>query len=284
MYRSTREKLMQLPDQVVVYPAHGAGSLCGKNLSSDLSSTIGREKLENYALQPMKEEKFVNLLLEDQPFIPKYFGYNVDVNKKGAAPMEASVKTVPRIKNGAEIPAGSLIVDTRAQEIFKKGHLKGAINIMDGEKFETWLGSIIAPEEQFFLVAENQVAIENLIRRTAKIGYEKNIKGALLNPESAKDTADFFDYRQLQENPENFTIVDIRNESETRGNKIFENSLLIPLPELRERVNEIPKDKPVVIHCAGGYRSAAGASIVESAMPGQKVFDLSEDIKKFKAI
>ncbi|MBA3900898.1 MAG: MBL fold metallo-hydrolase [Bacteroidetes bacterium] len=282
MYHSTREKLMQLPDEVLVYPAHGAGSLCGKNLSSDLSSTIGKEKKENYALQPMDEEAFVSLLLEDQPFIPKYFSYNVDVNKKGAESMEESTKSVPRLQKDVKLKEDSLIVDTRPQEKFKKGHLKGAINIMDGAKFETWLGSIIGPDEQFYLVAEDEAVLEALIRRAAKIGYEKNIKGAILNPESATETSPFFDYKQLQENPDEFTIVDIRNVSETRGNKIFEVSIHIPLPELRERANEIPKGKPVAIHCAGGYRSAAGASIVERELKGAEVFDVGEDIKHFQ--
>lgn len=281
MFHSTREKLMKLDDGVVVYPAHGAGSLCGKNLSTDLSSTIGREKKQNYALQPMNEQEFVSLLLEDQPFIPKYFGFDVDLNKKGAKPIKESTDAVPRLSREAKIGEEVLVVDTRPQEIFKKGHIKGAINIMDGPKFETWLGSIISPDEQFYLIAEDKEALEKMIRKTAKIGYEKNIKGAMLNPEYAKETSPSFDFRRLKENPGQFTILDIRNEQETKSGKIFENSILIPLPELRERSAEIPKEKPVVVHCAGGYRSAAGASIVEKALDGVKVYDLSEDIKKF---
>jgi len=128
MYHTTREKLMKLNEEVLVYPAHGAGSLCGKNLSDDTVSTIGKELKYNYALQPMSEAEFIDTLLEGQPFIPKYFGFNVDINKAGAPPYEESVKAVPRLENTAEWEAGVLIIDARPEEQFKKGHLKGAIN------------------------------------------------------------------------------------------------------------------------------------------------------------
>lgn len=151
LYQSTRNILMELEKNVQVYPAHGAGSLCGKNISSDLSSTIGREIEQNYALQPISEDEFVNLLLEDQPYIPRYFSFNVAVNKKGANAFEASIEAVPRLNKYARREEDVLIVDARPQKQFKAGHLPGAINIMDGEKFETWLGSIVSPEEEFYL-------------------------------------------------------------------------------------------------------------------------------------
>lgn len=281
MYYSTREKLMTLPEDTLVYPAHGAGSLCGKNLSSDLVSTIGREKRENYALQEMSKEEFVSLLLQDQPFIPKYFGYDVALNKKGADSFEESIRNVPRIDRISKLEAGVLVVDTRPQTQFRKGHVKGALNIMDGGKFETWLGSIVGPDEKFYLIAENEEALESVIRKAAKIGYEKNIKGALLNPDSATETTSEFNLHEFMKNIGNYTIVDIRNEGEVKAGKPFADSISIPLPELRERAGEIPKDKPVVVHCAGGYRSAAGASILQPLIGTVPVYDLGEDITKF---
>lgn len=281
MFHSTREKLMMLPDETLVYPAHGAGSLCGKHMSPELFSTIGKEKKHNYALQEMNKENFISLLLEDQPFIPKYFTHDVSLNKKGADEFEQSINHVPRLEKDEKLEDGFLIIDTRPRADFAKGHFKGALNIMDGGKFETWLGSIVSPDEKFYLICEDTVSMERLIRKAAKIGYEKNIKGALLNPESAKEQSEELDLEKLRNKPEEFTIVDVRNESELRSGKKFKNSIPIPLPELRERISEIPVDKPVVVHCAGGYRSAAGASIVEAGLKDQKVFDLGDEIAKF---
>ncbi|MDX5436115.1 MAG: MBL fold metallo-hydrolase, partial [Pontibacter sp.] len=134
MYHSTREKLMRLADDVVVYPAHGAGSLCGKGLSEANSSTIGAEKRSNYALQQMSEDEFVKILTEDQPFIPKYFGYDVGLNKQGAPSYAPSIDGVARLEKNYKPEDGAVIVDARGEQTFKKGHYKGAINIQNGGK------------------------------------------------------------------------------------------------------------------------------------------------------
>lgn len=282
LYHSTRSVLMKLDPAVKVYPAHGAGSLCGKNISSDLSSTIGREIEENYALQPMPEEEFVGMILKDQPYIPKYFPYDVAINKKGADAFEQSVKAVPKLNKYAALEEGALIVDARSAKEFKAGHVPGAINIMDGGKFETWLGSVVGPEEEFYLIGENNDALEILIRKCAKIGYEKNIKGALLNPANAKEQSPAVDAKALKESPQSFQIVDVRNVSELKEGKIFDQALHIPLPELPDRARELDANKPVVVHCASGYRSAIGASILEKKLPGNRVYDLSRAVKEFK--
>ncbi|HMG07333.1 MAG TPA: MBL fold metallo-hydrolase, partial [Mucilaginibacter sp.] len=180
MYQSTRHKLMTLPKSVIVYPAHGPGSLCGKNLSPDLESTIGRELRENYALQLMDELSFVKILTTDQPFIPKYFGYDVDLNKTGAQAFQQSVDAVDRIIAESPLQKDILIVDARPKQQFRNGHIKGAINLQDGDKFETWLGSVLKPGEPFYLIAENEDSLNILIKKAAKIGYENNIKAAML--------------------------------------------------------------------------------------------------------
>ncbi|SNC64234.1 Glyoxylase, beta-lactamase superfamily II [Hymenobacter gelipurpurascens] len=282
MYHSLREKLMTLADDVLVYPAHGAGSLCGKALSGANSSTIGAEKASNYALRPMSEEAFVQELLADQPFIPKYFGYDVALNKAGAPNYLLSVQQVAHLAAGAALPAGALVVDTRPEAEFKQSHAAGALNIQQGGKFETWLGSIVGPEEKFYLVAADEAAREVLVQKAAKIGYESLITGALAGSPSSEATLPQLDLAQFRAHPEAYTIVDIRSSSEAQAAPIFEGALNIPLPELRERAKEIPAGKPVVVHCAGGYRSAAGSSIIAPALPGTQVLDLGEAVKSFQ--
>lgn len=281
LYHSTRNKLMTLPGTTKVYPAHGPGSLCGKTTSLDLDSTIAKELKTNYALQPMSQDEFIKVLLEDQPFVPKYFGHDVTLNKQGAPSFEDSIRAVPHPGSIAALEPGVLIIDTRPAARFRAGHLPGAINLQDGGKFETWLGSVVGPKESFYLLADSQIALDTVIRKTAKIGYEGNIKGALLVPAALPETSPAVDVAQVRAHPEAFTIVDIRNHAEAHV-PVFENTLLIPLPELRERAHEIPTDKPVLIHCAGGYRSAAGASIVQNALPGVEVLDLGEAITEFQ--
>lgn len=283
MYHSTRGKLMPLSGDVLVYPAHGAGSLCGKALGGANSSTIADEKFGNPMLREMSEEDFVRELLADQPFIPKYFGHDVALNKAGAPAYAPSVKQVPRLEADAELTAGVLVVDSRPEAEFKQGHVAGALNIQQGGKFETWLGSVIGPEEKFYLLAAEEATLEDLIRKTAKIGYEGLIAGALVGSPAAAATLPKIDVVQFREHLADYTIVDIRNPVEHRDEPIFEGALNIPLPELRERVQEIPAGKPVVVHCAGGYRSAVGSSIVAPALPNTQVFDLGEAVKSFQS-
>jgi len=278
MYYSTRDKLMRLPKHTVVYPAHGPGSLCGKNISPDLHSTIGRELRENYALQLMDELQFVKTLTTDQPFVPKYFGWDVELNKKGASAFVESVNTVPVAEHGALLDKNILIIDTRPKNDFRNGHLKGSINLQDGDKFETWLGSVIGPNEQFYLIATTGDDLRQMIKKTAKIGYEKNIKAALLTPANAKESSPELDLDDFKANTSHYHIVDVRNRGEVSSGLIFNKAITIPLPELRERLDELPTDKPIVVHCAAGYRSAAAASIIAAKIKTVPVYDLGEAI------
>ncbi|WP_114752139.1 MBL fold metallo-hydrolase [Pleomorphovibrio marinus] len=281
MYDSTRNKLMKLADEVLVYPAHGAGSLCGKGMSEANSSSIGAEKAGNYALQQMSKAEFVDLLLKDQPFIPKYFPYDVDLNKQGAPAYEESISAVNFIKKNHVPEKGAVIVDTRPSDKFKSSHLPGAINIMDGDKFETWLGSIVDPSEAYYLIAEDEDALQKMIKKAAKIGYELNIKAAFVFDLDDGEGFDEFDKNKFESNKEAFTILDVRNSPEVKDSKVFEAAINIPLPELRERAKELPRDKPIAVHCAGGYRSAAGSSIVKAKLEGVQVLDMSEAVNDF---
>jgi len=286
MYNTVNNIFNELEDGVTVYPAHGPGSLCGKNMSPDLYSTIGKEKQNNWAFQIKEKDKFVKSYLEGQSFIPKYFPYEVELNRKGAISLNESINKALTFVDIDQIEDSSLVIDVRQEADFKKSHIQGAINIQmssDKAKFETWLGSIVSPDEVFYLVADTKTEGEKSVRRAAKIGYETKIKGViLLEEQEGLDKDKTLDLAHFKKHPEAYNIVDIRNVSEVNDGKFFENAVNIPLPELRERTDEIKSDKPVVIHCAGGYRSAAGASIVASKLNNADVYDLSEAINDFK--
>ncbi len=282
MYHTVQQKLKPLADDVLVFPAHGAGSLCGKNLSDARQSTIGEQRSSNWAFSAPDEATFVDALLQGQPYIPKYFGYAVDLNKQGAPAYQRSISQVPSLPEGATLPVGALVIDTRKQDQFAAGHIPGSINIMNGGKFETWLGSIVGPDERFFLVADTAAELEILIHKTAKIGYEQLIQGAVIHPAGMTAIGTSFDLAAFKANPGLFTLVDIRSRDEQAGTPIFAGAINIPLPELRERVGEIPVSKPILIHCAGGYRSAAGVSIVANEVKQVPVLDFSEAIKEFQ--
>ncbi|WP_257667810.1 MBL fold metallo-hydrolase [Parapedobacter tibetensis] len=280
LYRSTREKLMSLPQHVLVYPAHGPGSLCGRNMGADLHSSIGREINENYALQDMDEGEFVALLMERQPFVPKYFEYDVRLNKKGAKALRASIDAIPSLDYPAVFEAGITIVDGRPQAQFRAGHQPGAIHIPDGLKFETWLGSILAPDERFYLVSTDREALQILVQKVAKIGYEQQIV-ALVVANGGPSVSAPFELEAFEHNPRDYTVIDIRDPSEVTENPVFDHSIHIPLSKLRENTQQIPVDKPIVVHCAGGYRSAIGASIIAAALPHAVVQDMGIFISDF---
>ena len=282
MYHTVQTKFNDLPDSALIYPAHGAGSLCGKNLSSDNSSTLGNERMGNWAFKPQTKEEFVNTLLDSQPFIPSYFGYNVAVNKEGAETLRKAIAAVPFKMNAS---ATGLIVDVRNENEFKNGHLEGSINIQatsEDSKFETWLGAIIEPEEKFSLVIDRPEDLEAILQRTAKIGYEKQLQEVLTLSNNDLVKIPQLDIQDFKKNPDHYTIVDIRNANEVSEEKFFENALAHPLNDLRHSSDEIPTDKPIVVHCAGGYRSAAGSSILAKQLKGVPVYDLSEAVKEFE--
>lgn len=282
MYHSLRDQLMSLPDNVLVYPAHGAGSLCGRGLSEKNSSTIGIEKASNWCLQPFSEEDFVEELLKDQPFIPRYFGYDVELNKKGAPNYAEAIAQVMMSEEKPPVLKDYIIIDSRHESDFKKGFIKNSINLMDDFRFETWLGSIVAPGERFYLAASSKKQLQSLIGRVAKIGYESQIETAFVLKEVNGEIIQPFDMAYFRKFPDAFTILDVRNPSEVKEQVYFASSVNIPLYELRERVNEIPGDKPIVVHCAGGYRSAAAVSILKNFLPpGAEIFDIGEIIKAF---
>lgn len=256
-----------------------------ENMSDASSSTLGNERMGNWAFKEQTEEEFVEEILKDQPFIPSYFGFNVDINKTGPENVQRTKWANKLQLDVTSVEEGVLVVDVRDADDFKSGHLANSINIMarsESDKYETWLGAIVQPEEPFYLVLDSVDQLEGLLERTAKIGYEKQIKAVVTLSQSVSKTMEKLDVEEFKNHQDEYTIVDIRNNSEVEEGKIFESAIAIPLNELRDRKDELPKDKPLVVHCAGGYRSAAGSSILDKEFKDAKVFDLSDAIKDFQ--
>lgn len=286
MYHTMQNKFNHLPDNTIVYPAHGAGSLCGKNMSTDSQSTLGRERKENWAFKKLSEAQFISHILKDQPFIPSYFGFNVDINKNGAENVQSSIaKPTFQFKVDNSDFGNTVVVDVRNKDDFNNNHLPNSINIVaetDDDKFETWLGSIVKPEEPFYIAVKSIDNRNKILNRIAKIGYEKQLKGVMTLGEVNFEKSEALNIAEFESHLDKFTIIDIRNKSEVEEDKVFESTISIPLNELRDSKAFIPADKPIVVHCAGGYRSAAGRSIISNLIENVPVYDLGNEVTKFK--
>lgn len=287
-------KLRDLPDSTLVYPAHGAGSMCGKNLSKETVSTIGEQKAFNYALQPMSFDDFKRLVTSDQPEAPDYFVYDAIKNRQERADLEATLRVslnplgideVMRLKS-----QGAEVVDVREAVDFEGAHLAGSINIGLKGKYATWCGSILSHEHPIVVVADPG-SEEEAVMRLGRIGFD-NVAGYLRDGMAAVEsrpelirvisriTAPAL-AGQLTESPKPF-ILDVRSEKEWQSGHLA-CSHNIPLTHLRERMTEVPLDRPVVVHCEGGYRSAIGASLLAEA-GRTNVHDLVGGIKAWVAL
>ncbi|MDO1512234.1 MBL fold metallo-hydrolase [Maribacter confluentis] len=285
MFNTIKTKFNHLPDETLIYPAHGAGSLCGKNMGSESSSTLGKERERNWAFKDLSEQEFIDHLLDEQPFIPSYFGFDVDLNKKGAENMEKSIFDIPFSMNVDCSGNKQLVIDTRDETDFKNNHLPNSINIMarnEDDKIETWLGALVKPNEKFHLIIEKANQRKHILSRIAKIGYESQMLSIMTLGDAVREKSKRFNLEEFRKNTHEYTIVDIRNKSEFNQEQYFDNAINIPLDDLRDTIDEIPTDKPIVVHCAGGYRSAAGFSILAKNVTQTNVFDLSDNVNEFK--
>ena len=286
-------KLRDLPDATLVYPAHGAGSMCGKNLSQETVSTIGEQKSFNYALQPMAYEDFRQLVTSDQPEAPDYFVYDAIKNRQERPDLEATLSTSLTALTVDEVlqkkEQGAELVDVREAVDFEGAHLAGSINIGLHGKYATWCGSLLSHERPIVVIAEpgNE---EEAVMRLGRIGFD-NVVGYLRNGMAALEqrpelvrvisriTAPAL-AGLLAESPSPF-VVDVRSEKEWQAGHLA-GSHNIPLTHLRERIAEVPVDRPVVVHCEGGYRSAIGTSLLAEA-GRTNVSDLVGGIKAWGA-
>jgi len=268
MFHSLK-KFKALPDHIQVWPAHGAGSACGKALGAVPSSTVGYEKLVNWALQIDDEEKFVTALLEGQPEPPKYFAMMKRLNKT-TRPLLTTVPSPKKLHTSEileAIASGVRIIDTRNKLSFAGGHIPGSINIQDNSAFSTWAGWILNYEDPFILIA-SEGRIESLTKALIRIGLD-NIKGYLADIEELSEAGleleilKQFTCNDLEQNEESCFILDVRNESEREVARL-NNSHHIFAGYITEHVETLPEDKTIVVHCAGGDRSAIAASLLMS--------------------
>jgi len=282
LYDSLHNKLLKLPDATLVYPAHGAGSMCGRNLSTDTVSTIGTQRSENYALQPMKQEEFVNMITRGQPEAPAYFGYDAKLNKEEHPTLTEAMRRGLKPLSLEELrelqSRGAQVVDVRDPIDFARGHLAGSLNIGLMGKFATWAGIILDQKIPIVLIAEPGRE-EEAMTRLGRIGFD-HVAGYLetgiqalaphteLVRETSRITATALAAKLCTTHPP--VVLDVRTEKEWEEGHI-DHSLNIPLPHLMKRLNEFSLGQKVVVHCASGYRSSIAASLLDRAGKGEAI-------------
>jgi hydroxyacylglutathione hydrolase len=277
LYDSLRSKLMALPDRSLVYPAHGAGSLCGKALSKETFSTIGEQRRFNYALQPMSKAAFVELVTADQPEAPSYFTYDAVLNSKERPTLDETLERISPLKLDHVLAlrdsADAQILDTRDPADFAAVHLDGSINVGLGGQYATWAGTVLSRDQPIVIIADPGREHESATR-LGRIGFdhivgylEDGLQSIASRPEltisterlSAQLAADRVHAQAKDGTP---LLIDVRAPRE-RDQKRIPDSLSIPLNHLAERTSELPADRPLLVYCAGGYRSSIAASLLQ---------------------
>ena len=275
LYESIQRKIMALPDAARVFPAHGAGSACGKNLSTERQSTIGEQRMTNYACQPMGEEEFLALVTAGQPSAPQYFVYDAILNRKDRDVLDESrgarVLSVQDTRDRRA--AGAVVVDARDPQVFAAGHLSGAVNVPADGRFAEAAGSVLSSDQEVVVVAPEGLEEETVIR-LARIGFDR-VSGYLAESGSSLELMEDevapssrLTAVQLEQALRRDTapvLVDVRNIGELESNGLIDGAVHVPLAELSRRLDEVPRDRPVVMYCAGGYRSSVAASLVRAA-------------------
>jgi glyoxylase-like metal-dependent hydrolase (beta-lactamase superfamily II)/rhodanese-related sulfurtransferase len=274
LYDSLHEKLLPLPDDTLVYPAHGAGSLCGKNLSTDTVSTIGVQREYNYALQPMSRDRFMEIVTADQPDTPAYFTYDAVLNAREHPTLDDALERELRALSFEQlrelIEHGAQLLDTRDQAEFEGAHIRGALNVGLGGSFATWCGTLLDPQRPVVLVAEPGRETE-AATRLGRIGFD-TVAGYLADGMQQLDDAPELVGRteritagsaaeQLAQ-PDPPQLVDVRTAREWSEAHI-DGALNLPLSQLAERLGELPADRPLILHCASGYRAAIATSLLQ---------------------
>ncbi len=273
LYDSLHGKLLKLPDPVAVYPAHGAGSLCGRNISSETSSTIGQQRRFNYALQPMPREDFIRMMTTDLPEAPVYFGRDVRINREGAGSL-SDLPSPPALDAAAVDDmrrSGAVVLDTRPAAQYGTGHVPGSLNIGLGGQFASWAGALIPAEKPIVLVTEDEEQVEEARIRLARVGLE-NVAGYLAGgilawhesglSLAATEQISVDELRHRIAQGDVGQLVDVRRPGEWQDGHIPQARHL-PLNDLAVRARELDPGKPVTAICAGGYRSSIAASLLE---------------------
>ncbi|MCA9258575.1 MAG: MBL fold metallo-hydrolase [Planctomycetales bacterium] len=283
-------RLRDLPDATLVYPAHGAGSMCGKNLSRETVSTIGEQKRINYALQPMSAEQFRDMVTVDQPEAPDYFVYDAIKNRQELQGLEASLERALRPLSVddalAAMEAGAQTLDVREAADFERGSLRGAINVGLGGKYATWCGTVLRHDAPIVVIAEPGEE-EEAIMRLGRIGFDNAIGYLGQGVEALRDRPELLaefprltavEVQAMRDGGVPFTLLDVRTLKEREAG-LIEGSVSAPLNRLAKEIDAAPRELPIVVHCEGGYRSAIACSLLARA----GYADVSDMIGGFKA-
>jgi glyoxylase-like metal-dependent hydrolase (beta-lactamase superfamily II) len=273
LYDSLHGKLLALPDSVEMYPAHGAGSLCGRNISSETSSTIGQQRQFNYALRPMPKEEFIRMMTTDLPEAPVYFARDVAINRDGASELDELPD--PAALGARDVEAlqkkGAIVLDTRSAAQYGAGHVPGSLNIGLSGQFASWAGALISPQAPILLVSEDEEQVREARTRLARVGLENvagYLSGGLFEWHRAGlplATTEQIGVEELDARIREGAagrVVDVRRPGEWQAGHIAD-AVHVPLSTLVQHAAELPKDQPVAVICAGGFRSSIGTSILE---------------------
>jgi len=273
LYDSLQNKILPLANEVVVYPGHGAGSQCGKHMSNETVSTLGQQRQFNYALQPMDKAKFIEVVTDGLSTPPAYFPENARINKTGYENIEQVLQrntqplTVSQMQEALQ--QGAILLDTRTPDSFEKGFIPGALNIGLNGQYAVWVGSLVKFGAPMVVVAEPGQEAEAILR-LARVGFE-NVKGFLQGGvqawQDAGNTLETVSSVTAQEalelkNAQGFDVLDVRRNTENDTERV-EGSLNIALMDLEESLDQLDKNTPYLVHCAGGYRSMIAASILK---------------------
>jgi glyoxylase-like metal-dependent hydrolase (beta-lactamase superfamily II)/rhodanese-related sulfurtransferase len=271
LYNSLHDKLLKLPDDSLVYPAHGAGSLCGRALSQETVSTIGEQRRVNYALRPMSQADFVKLVTADQPDAPPYFTYDAVLNSKERPTLDETlareVQPIPLDGVLALQEAGAQVLDTRDAGEFASAHMKGSINVGLGGQYATWAGTVLRNEKPIVIVAAPGAEHESAVR-LGRIGFDNVVGylqgglGSLAGHPDLVGRTERLSPAVASERTGAATVVDVRTPHEREEGAIA-GSIFVPLSQLEQRLAEIPHDRPLIVHCAAGYRSSIAASVLK---------------------
>ena len=278
LYDSLHDKLLKLPDSVMVYPAHGAGSLCGKAISKETVSTIGDQRTLNYALQPMSKQRFIELVTADQPDAPAYFTYDAVLNSRERPTLDQALArelqplTLSQLETA--VRGGAQLLDTRDPTEFAAAHLRGSVNIGLGGQYASWAGTLLDPSQPIVIVADPGAETQSALR-LGRIGFDRVegfLEGGLAalerGPQHAASQIRKTDRLSPQVAAERMAgadaplVVDVRTPRE-HGEKAIANSVNRPLNTLGCGLPDVGRDRPLIVHCAGGYRSSIAASLLQ---------------------
>lgn len=274
LYLSLQDKLLALPDDTVILPAHGAGSLCGRQMSSESSSTIGRQRQTNYALLARTSDEFVHLLTDNLPARPEYFSHDADLNRRGAAPIselpQLAALTAPEVLRRQQ--EGAVVVDTRPAMEFAVAHVPGSVHIALTGQYASWAARILGLDSPLIIAGEDSDHVRESQLRLARVGIE-NVVGYLADGIAGWIRGgyelEYIPHLTVQEfvemrEQERIALLDVREPGEVSGG-VIENATCIPLGNLKSRTGELDRSRLLVVYCRGGYRSSIATSLLRRA-------------------